>query len=106
MRTPTVSEAERHHFRFHEPDLHLFSAFGDDPWSPNFVPPRVSMGGSKTKKLEPRLKPRTGPPPREPVGLSAESAAIWESETRSRSRSPGRLALLERHLDRPGAQGS
>jgi hypothetical protein len=56
------------------------------------------MGGPKTKKLEPRLKPRTGPPPRVPVGLSVESAAIWESETRSRSRSPGRLALLEQAL--------
>jgi uncharacterized membrane protein len=32
MRTPTVSEAERHHFRFREPHLHLFSAFGDDPF--------------------------------------------------------------------------
>jgi hypothetical protein len=44
------------------------------------------------------LKPRTGPPPQVPSGLSVESAAIWESETRNRSRSPGRLALLEQAL--------
>jgi hypothetical protein len=44
------------------------------------------------------LKPRIGPPPRVPVGLSVESSAIWESETRTRSRSPGRLALLEQAL--------
>ena len=33
MRTSTASEAPaapRHHFRFHEPHEHLFSAFGDD----------------------------------------------------------------------------
>ena len=33
MRTSTASEASaapRHHFRFHEPHAHLYSAFGDD----------------------------------------------------------------------------
>jgi uncharacterized membrane protein len=35
MRTPAVGAAERRHFRFHEPHLHLFSAFGDDAFGRN-----------------------------------------------------------------------
>ncbi len=30
MPTPMVNSTERHHFRFHEPHIHLSSVFGDD----------------------------------------------------------------------------
>ena len=33
MRTSTASAAARHHFRFHEPHVHLSSVFGDDSFS-------------------------------------------------------------------------